>query len=296
MSKSNDALKLFAKYMGVFALASVGLTNADAGNLKELTLAKPFGLKLDNSQIVKISGLVLRADNSEVNPEGKIYFESFQYGGFFAKDKSSYIPYDQIYKMQYHQVSGKDSENFVTVENGRYRLTTYNALAKWCGGNVDPTTDPKGCNEVLGYIDSVGNKLPLYGLAKASLGVSKIFNNESEIEGELTRVAQAEAVRMARMESEKRMAMEANREQQLDKQRRLAAGTLGTQDFCTSLDLLDSNAPVRPSTLFNCGRLDKVSVGELQNAGWGIQLNGRTPTQGMVGVADSVNITVTKQR
>lgn len=94
--------------------------------------------------------------------------------------------------------------------------------------------------------------------------------------------------------------IEANEQKQRNDQARLErmrSAAAGTKDFCTSRFLLARSKPIDSNVPMNCGMFGEVTIGQLRDGHWDIQVTNRIPTEGQFGtVGDSIEITATKLR
>lgn len=288
------------KWLAVaLAVFSFTASTAEAETLTDLALAKPFAIKINSNpeQLITISGIVIRDAKSDVRPDGKIYLASIVMNGLFKANTYNYIPLEDIQKLEYFVINqgGWDNYALTTQKSGAKSKEKLVSL-RWCGGNADPVTNINECYQIRNFIDTTGRKAPLYGLSSGSYNITNIFNGKAEVEIETGRLAAAKVADTVQKKNEERRELEARREADAKRLHQLATALPGTQDFCTSYSLLASGAPIRPTTTFKCGVMELVTVSELRDANWDVQLNGRTPTKGQYEVGDSVDITITKHR
>lgn len=193
----------------------------------------------------------------------------------------------------------------VTLKNG----SSYTPLAQWwflCPAGMTPTS-PDQCTQVSEVVQARQDLRAYAELPKDSytrdvrstIGFGDTlttFRGPAEAAVERERLAKA-FVNYQRGQAARQAAqVEDNLRKEQARKDRIAKAAVGSEVNCTSYSLVQRGNPVEPHISFNCATIGMTSMNELRAAGWVTRVTGRIPTEGMMGIADSIEMVAVKQR
>ena len=180
-----------------------------------------------------------------------------------------------------------------------------NQYMLWCPASQSPDVSNNQCKKVVQLAGEEGTVLyrphrmqwqptGVFGLLTRRLAV--YVGSAANQQRAMFAAKQSEAEQAAKQEQAERVQADVEKrhsdELRLD---RMRTATVGTKDFCTSRGLIARSKPIESYLSMNCGTLGEMTIGQLRDGGWDIQVTNRIPTQGTLGVVgDSIEITVTK--
>lgn len=277
---------------------------------KNASLSEPVGIKFKDSQgnlnYAYIREVRVKAFEGVNLPPGKIWLLYYKNNNVWRSlyELDSWGPWNWT-------TNRKVAASIQIKERGEPAFNSIKGNFVWCPQGVNPNADTsKSCNLVLNLlgrvvklngqeaIDNKNYQLPLYGVAQNSSDVILEVHNASRAFEEVGRINQnynaSREREVARSNAEKKATAESYQRQERQRLDLLKNMQKGVQIRCTSVDLVPRERPVGDGLIFNCTRIGRTSIGELQQFGWRAQVVSRIPTQGMFFEADSVEMSAEK--
>ena len=216
------------------------------------------------------------------------------------------ISVDQIAQLDHETITGNVAVTKILLNDGKW-TDVVNQYFLWCPQSQTPESSGNQCLKARMLVGEEGSvQSRAHRVQWQPMGFNGLLERQLAVftgpaaDQQLAKFGAVEATneKAAKMYDAAR-AEEAIEKQHADEARleRMRTAAVGTKDFCTSRFLLSRDRPVDSNLFLTCGTYGSVTVGQLRDAHWDIQVTGRLPTQGTLGTTgDSIEITAVKLR
>ena len=216
------------------------------------------------------------------------------------------INVDQITQLDHQNIGGGTVVTKILMNDGKW-TDVVNQYFLWCPQSQTPDLSGNQCLKARMLVGEEGSVQSRAHRAQwQPMGFNGLLERQltvftgSAADQQLARFGAVEATN----EKAAKMYDAARAEQAIEKQHadearqeRMRTASVGTKDFCTSRFLIARDRPVDSDLFLTCGMYGQVTVGQLRDAHWDIQVTGRIPEQGTLGATgDSIEITAVKLR
>lgn len=254
-------------------------------------------------ELADITGVGVRARTNAAFASGAVLWMGARDVSGKSSSARQFVPLAEVAKVEPLKANSRWSMTLLNGETRTINRTEFFA----CPPGASPEDD--ACPSVLSFQaqkwDTGGSSSTTVGTVKNLPSASFFVDSNRRINKVYasSEVAAAKAAIEKKFEAGQRGKAAANerahqQREAEDKVRvaKIKNASKGTTVNCTSYSLLDRSRPVDAGEAFRCAGLGMTTMSELRAAGWEARVTGRIPTEGMLGVADSIEMEAIKRR